>query len=195
MNYRVLKSSICLSWVILVACFVIKAFGGDWFGVVYTNTWLEDNPIYASLIFSFTSYILFLTYYKAIAEVYSFKPWIDVALLIYFIGISFLKVNVIDSSFHILLDLTANFVIPALLLWYVSPKPKSQCFRKFIRIVVAFALNCGFQSISVMIRGLPTGVVISNMLTQLIMSLDVLIMLVLYWLYALYYKEKGGESK
>lgn len=195
MNYKVLGRAIFLSWIVLIACFMVKAFGGDWFGIIYDNTWLEENPTWSTVIFSCTSYVLFMIYYMAIAEVPRFKTWVHVSLLIYFIGIAFLKVYILSTEFHILLDFISGLGIPAFLIWYVAPKPKSASAKKLIRVVVAFALNCGFQSISVMIRGLPTGVVVSNMLTQLIMSVDVLIMLVLYWLYSLYYKAKGGETE
>ena len=195
MNHKVLKTSICLSWIILVICFIVKAFGGNFFDIANESTWLEDHEIYSVIIFSCTSYIMFTVYYMAIAEVSHFKIWIHIVLLPYFIGISLLKVLVLGTEYHIFLDISSNFIIPALLILYVANKPKIKSIKKMIRIAIAFALNCGFQSISVLVRGLPTGVVVSNMLTQLIMSLDVLIMLVLYWLYSLYYKEIGGEKE
>ena len=195
MNHKVLKTAICLSWIILVICFIVKAFGGNFFDIVDKSTWLEDHEIYSVIIFSCTSYIMFTVYYMAIAEVSHFKIWIHIVLLPYFIGISLLKVLVLGTEYHIFLDIFSNFIIPALLILYVANKPKIKSIKKMIRIAIAFALNCGFQSISVLVRGLPTGVVVSNMLTQLIMSLDVLIMLVLYWLYSLYYKEIGGEKE
>lgn len=195
MNYKVLRKAIFLSWVILVMCFIIKAFGGDWFDIANESTWLEEHTWWSVIIFSCTSYIMFTIYYMAIAEVPHFKIWIHIVLLPYFIGVSSLKVLVLSTEFHILLDFLSGLGIPAFLIWYVSPKPKSESAGKLIRVVVAFALNCGFQAISVMVRGLPTGVVVSNMLTQLIMSFDVVVMLVLYWLYSLYYKETGGEKK
>ena len=195
MNHKVLKTAICLSWIILVICFIVKAFGGNFFDIANESTWLEDHEIYSVIIFSCTSYIMFTVYYMAIAEVSHFKIWIHIVLLPYFIGISLLKVLVLGTEYHIFLDISSNFIIPALLILYVANKPKIKSIKKMIRIAIAFALNCGFQSISVLVRGLPTGVVVSNMLTQLIMSLDVLIMLVLYWLYSLYYKEIGGEKE
>ena len=195
MNYKVIRRAICLSWITLVACFIIKAFGGNWFDIANESTWLEEHPGWSILVFSCTSYIMFNIYYMAIAEVKHFKIWIHAVLLPYFIGVSCTKVLVVSTEFHLLIDFLSGLGIPALLVWYITPKPKKASYEKMIRVVVAFALNCGFQAISVMVRGFPTGVAVSNMLTQLIMSLDVVIMLVLYWLYSLYYKEKEGEKK
>ena len=45
MNYKVFYRAICLSWIILIACLIIKAFGGDFFDLDVESTWLEEKPI------------------------------------------------------------------------------------------------------------------------------------------------------
>lgn len=195
MNYKVFYRTICLSWIILIACIIIKAFGGDWFEIDTSNTWLEEHEWASIAVCSLTSYVMFTFYYMAIAEVTHFKIWVHILLFPFFAGIAVLKIKFIPEAYLSLLDLFLGIGVPALLIWFVSPKPKKGCITRMTRVLVAFALNCGFQSISVMVRGFPTSVVVSSMIGQLIMSLDVLIMLVLYWLYSLYYKLKGGEEK
>ena len=194
MNYKVFYRAICLSWIILIACLIIKAFGGDFFDLDAESTWLEEHEWVSIAVCSATSHIMFTFYYMAIAEVPRFKIWVHILLLPFFAGITVLKIKIVSTQFHLFLDIASNFLIPVFLLWYSTEKPRKGVFSRFIRILVAFALNCGFQSISVMVRGLPTGIVVEGILGQLIMSLDVLIMLVLYWLYSLYYKAKGGEK-
>lgn len=190
MNCKVLRTSIYLSWILLIACFIIKALGGNWFEIAYQSTWLEEHKYCSVLVFSITSYILFNLYYMAIVEVKHFKFFVHILLVPYFIGISFVKVFILDSNIHLILDIVSGILIPMLILWAYLPKPKKQNSGRMIRVILAFVLNCGFQAISVMVRGFPTGVVVSNMLTQVIMSLDILIMMALYWFYSLYYKKE-----
>lgn len=195
MNYKVFYRAICLSWITLIFCIIVKSFGGDWFTLDVESTWLEEHEWASIVICSITSYIMFTFYYMAIAEVTHFKIWIHILFLPFFLGVTILKIRFIPEAYLPLLDLFLGIGIPALLIWFVSEKPKKGCLTRMTRVLVAFALNCGFQSISVMVRGFPTSIVVSSMAGQLIMSLDVLIMLVLYWLYSLYYKSKGGEQK
>lgn len=65
--------------------------------------------------------------------------------------------------------------------------------RDYFRIIIAFCLNCGFQAISVMIKDAAVDVTVTNMLVQLVMTIDVFIMLAIYWLYSLYYKKEVRE--
>ena len=52
MNHKVLKTAICLSWIILVICFIVKAFGGNFFDITNESTWLEERGEKPPLLFS-----------------------------------------------------------------------------------------------------------------------------------------------
>lgn len=195
MNSLVLRRAIVLSWTVLVVCFILKALGGDWFSITVSSTWLEEHPWVAVLAGALSNYLLFTLYYLAICEVTRFKAWIHISLFPYFFLVSCLKMFLVPSNFYIVLDLVSNFVIPALLIIEQKGRPKKEHIRAYFRILSAFAFNCGFQSISALVRGISAAGVIDSLLVQFIMSIDVLIMLLLYWLYSLYNKmeeEKMG---
>ena len=62
-----------------------------------------------------------------------------------------------------------------------------------MRPIIAFVLNYGFQAISVTIRSVVVDITVTNIIVQFLLSFDVLIMLVLYWLYTLL--DEGGEME
>lgn len=66
MNHKVLRTAICLSWIILVICFIIKVLGGNWFTLNYTSTWIEEHIWACILISIVTNYVLYNLYYLAI---------------------------------------------------------------------------------------------------------------------------------
>lgn len=180
MNRNVIRAAIVVSWVILVACFVIKVLGGNWFEILIEGgmgSMIDNSIVLSMVICSLSSYVLFNFYYLAICERRNFKIWVHLLLIPYFAGITILKIFV-DARYHILVDLLSNFVVPFLLVLKTN--------RKFFRIIIAFVLNCGFQAISVMIRNASfTTISQGSLLVELILSIDVTIMLILYYLYSL----------
>lgn len=194
MNSKVLRTAICFSWILLVACFIIKCLGGNLFSMEITSTWLEEHSWAEILVCTASSYILFSLYYLAICEVLHFKWWVHVSLIPYFAGISALKILVLPYNLYLVIDLVSNFIIPFLLVLMVNGKPKKEHKEKYFRIIVAFVLNCGFQLISTMVRQIGVTVIVENTLAELIMTIDVVIMLLLYWLYSLLNKKKEVEG-
>lgn len=189
MNHKVLKRAIDLCWGILIVCVFCKAIGGDWFATTLSNSKIENNLFVIISISSITSYILFSFYYLAICRVKRLPIWVHVALLPYFICLTTLKALLIPSNFHLLVDCLSNFVLPFLLLALCNRTFKIDR-RDRLRIAVAFCMNSGFQTISVLIRSISVSVTIVGFLPQLILTIDVLIMLILYWLYSLLYKKE-----
>ena len=193
MNHKVLHCSIYLSWIILVVCCIIKVFGGNWFTLNHTSTWLEEHVLAQIFISIATNYILFNLYYLAICQKVHFNWWIHLALFIYFIAIILIKIFLIPTNLYFVLDLISNFIVPALLVFKCIGRPIHKHKRDYFRIIIAFCLNCGFQSISVIVRDVSVDVVVTNLLVQLVMTIGVFIMLVIYWLYSLYYKKEVND--
>lgn len=194
MNKKVFERAIEISWIVLVLCFIVKMAGGNWFATIVTSTWLETSVAGQIVLASLTSYILFSIYYMAICEVRNFKWWVHLSLFPYFVGVTCLKVFVVPTRLYVVLDLLSNFVIPAVLLMLINGFPKKRDAKKYFRIVVAFVADCGFQLISTLVKDAVVGVLIQSMVVQLVMTLDVFIMLTLYWLYSLYNKKKEEEK-
>lgn len=190
MNKNVLRTAIGAAWIVLIVFLLIKVLGGNWFELLideHVGAMIDSNIFLSTAICVFSSYILFNLYYLSICERRNFSAFIHLALIPYFAGITILKLF-IDARFHILLDLVSNFVIPFIL-----------CFRtnkKYFRIIIAFVLNCGFQSISVMIRNSSFSIISQgSLLVELLLSVDVTIMLVLYYLHSLYGNIKKKEEQ
>lgn len=189
MTLKTLRRAIDLAWIILVVCFVIKVLGGNWFAIDNTSKWLEEHLWVYIILCTMTSYILFNLYYLAICEVPYLKWWIHVALVPYFVAVTVIKAF-IPTDFYLLIDLVSAFIVPALLIFKELGKPKKAHFKKYFRIVIAFALNCGFQAISTMVRDVAIKVVVTDFFSTLILTLDVFVMLTLYWLYTLKHKKE-----
>lgn len=128
MNRKVLKKAIEIAWCILVACFVIKVAGGNWFAVNIESPYFDKTLWLMAIVFSFTSYSLFTFYYLAICEVRNFKLWIHLALIPYFIGVTFLKTYLIPANFTVLIDLISMFIIPYILLTLSPGSHKKKSF-------------------------------------------------------------------
>jgi hypothetical protein len=190
MNHRVIRKAIGICWIILVGCFLVKAIGGNWFASNLVVPEIESNITLISIISSVTSYILFTFYYLALCGVKNFKIWVHLALIPYFFIITLLKVFVITNRFYILLDILSNFIVPALLITYVNKGFKNTKSGDYFKIIIAFCLNSGFQTISVIVRDISVNVIITGFIPQLVLTLDALIMLILYWLYSLLFKKE-----
>ncbi len=133
MNEKVLRRAINVSWIILIACFVIKAFGGNWFEVMVDNPkvlaagkYISERAWLAIPISTCTSYILSNLYYLAICQKSSFKWYIHLALVPYFVGITTAKYY-IPKQYGLLLDLVTLIVIPYILL---ATPPYKNFFQK-----------------------------------------------------------------
>lgn len=181
MNKHVLRMAICVSWILLIVASLFKALGADWFelSIDYERfAFLDTNIWAASAVCSCTSYIMFNIYYLAICERKHFKWWVHLAFLPYIIGSTILKMF-IDARYHILVDSITTIVIPIILVFKTN--------KKYFNIIIGYVFNWGFGAISAFIRNLaPTTVATGSLISELVMSLDLVIMLVLYWLYSLY---------
>lgn len=188
MNKYVLRTAIGVSWITLIVCAVVKVLGANWFelsidpekfAIVDTNIWIQIA------LCSVTSYGMFTLNYLAICQEKRFKWYIHVSLIPYFIGITAAKLFM-PAQYHFLVDLVTAIAIPLVLVRFTN--------RKYFRVIVGYVFNWGFQAISVFIRNIiPTEVASGSILVELVLSLDVIIMLVLYWLYSLYDKIKEEE--
>lgn len=189
MNRKVLGISISIAWIVLIACFVVKSLGGNWFELLDSSgvfDILNTNLIVSTIVCAIWSSIMSTFYYLAVCERKHFRLITHILLVIYFIAIAVVKIF-ISANYYILFDLLSGFIVPFILVFKTN--------KKYFRIIIAYVLNCGFQAISAAVRNLaPFEIVNGSLFVELLLSLDVLIMIVLYYLYTLYENSKKEEK-
>lgn len=202
-NKSALKTAIIISWIVLAVCFIIKIFGGKWFEIETSNgtfskvcafidnhLWLQD--IIAFLTSLFAASLLNLSVLKQ--RKFNTKQFVIVftcAFIYFIVAILGERLNnEIISIISFILSLVPICICPIIL----SKKP--------IRSIMAFVLYAVFQTVSVIVKGLAiTKINGDSSLIALIFSIDVYIMLVLYYLYANSIKDnknkinKKGDSE
>ncbi len=186
MNKRVIKTAIIISWIVLAVCFIIKIIGGKWFNIATNNkTFISvcafiDKHLWLQDIIAFATSLLVATLLNlAVLKQRKFK-------LLQFI------IVVICVATHFAVAVVGEYLqnkIISIISFALGIIPTCICpmilSRKPLRSIVACALYLGFQGISVVIKGLAiTQISNESSLVSLIFSIDVYIMLILYYLYA-----------
>lgn len=185
---RYLKRVIIVCWIALAICFGIKLFGGNLFEIMCENENFikvceyADNHFWAyyllATIFSFVNTYFFVL---AIIQEVKFKKWqLLVVILTVVIG------NIIKSFSDIgglIFDIWQAIVMPAV---FTVGTPK-----KHKNILIANGLLLVFQIISLVTRNIGFKILSnSSALISSIFNIDLIIMVVLYYLYSNLIKEK-----
>lgn len=179
---RYLKRVIIVCWIALAICFGIKLFGGNLFEIMCENEnfikvcTYADNHFWAyyllATIFSFVNTYFFVL---AIIQEVKFKKWqLLVVILTVVIG------NIIKSFSDIgglIFDIWQAIVMPAV---FTIRTPK-----KHKNILIANGLLLVFQIISLVTRNIGLKILSnSSALISSIFNIDLIIMVVLYYLYS-----------
>jgi len=199
MSKRVLKLAIIISWVSLIIALIIKLVGGSWYNAAFSSefmlrldAFLERHYWAQVIVFSVASYIGFNLYYLAICQKRNFGKFLHIALLPYFVLVSIIKVimfNIGATNWGLLIDAVSLVVIPIILLG----KPK----KKHLRVIMALVAYVVFVVISLGAKSVSLGsVIVESTLTEVVLSFDLYIMLLLFYLYVLYNtKEKVNNEQ
>jgi hypothetical protein len=186
-NY--LKRVIIVSWIALAFCFVIKIFGGNLFEIACANENFiavcdyADNHLWAYFLIGATHCFISLYFYMlAILQQLSFKKHQLVVVTITVIVGSCIKIW--NSNAGWVFDIWQMFIMPALFL--------KTNFKKYFRIVLGAAFLILFQFISMITKNIALdGMTNDGTLVNVIYSIDVFIMSILYYLYSNQLKKEG----
>lgn len=194
-NYKqiVLKRAIILCWVLLAICFIVKIFGGNFFNIVCENKKFisvcdyVDRHIWLQFIIGcISSYITYALFYLAICR----KLWFAKSELIFlivsipiFVGLRILANLHLIGLLSLFVNIIQYFIIP----FFIKRDKSLLCSRWFIPyMVIGNVLNLVFQFVSLIIKNLSIFKLLTdNFLIAIIFSIDVFIMLVLYYLYSI----------
>ena len=179
---RYLKRVIVVCWIALAICFGIKLFGGNLFEIMCENENFikvceyADNHIWANIIISFIVCLAHLYFYVlAICRKIKFdKIKLYIVLSTALVG-TFIKV-LTPPIFGIIFDVWQLILLP---FCFIDKRWKS-----VLRVLIANILLFGFQFISMIIKNIGVSVLGESVLVGTIFSLDVIIMIILYWGYS-----------
>lgn len=188
-NYEevVLRRAINICWVLLAICFVVKIFGGNFFDIVCNNEkFVEfcsyvDNHLWCKfLIGSITSSFTSLLFYLAMCRTKKYS--LKYILFIIFECIFFVALKLQCQELNFLYNIVQCFIIPL----FLPRGKKAIVVNWFVRyLIYGNILNIGFQAISLFVKSVPVTLAISKSYFVLsILSIDVIIMLALYYLYS-----------
>lgn len=187
-NKTVIKRALWLCWLLLIICFIIKLIGGNFFEKSTTNktfiticNFIDNHAILKYTILYCFGYASVLIY--CLTTALKFKPTRkDIIIYSVVFTICFVtKIVLIEtnlSKYNLLID---SIILIGLFNLYFS--------RNIGITLVSLGLNFLFQLISLLTCNLPIKIINDNFLIGLFYNLDIYIMLILYWLYANYYKE------
>lgn len=189
---KYLQRVIIVSWIALIICFVIKLFGGNLFEIACTNeTFIAicdyaDTHLWANYLISALYCFISLYFFTlAIMQKTKYKAWQLIILILTVLGGTALKIW--NSTYGLYFDIWQVILMPIIFL--------NKEFKKWLNVIIANILLFGFQIISMCTKNIEFGVLGDSILVGAIYSIDVLIMLILYFAYANVINNKDKDKE
>lgn len=195
---KAVRRAIILCWVMLIVCFIIKLFGGNWFEIICNDEhfifvcgfidahWFIKYPaMYISYILSLFFVILSCSLIK--------KPNIKQFFLI--IGLLTISwaINFFSNIAKTIFEIVVVLILPTVLNTkaFLGNQQKTMSFKtSWFMGIIGYALIALFQVISLITRNIGIKNIGDNTLTTLILMVDYYIMVFLYYLYSCKIKMK-----
>ena len=196
---RPIKRAIVLCWIMLVACFAIKLFGGNWFEVACTNEHFSmicgfvderlalQNAI-ALILYVLSTTIIMLSSARAPSPTKKQLAFLVVCVSSIW-ALQYLSLTakaVVEMSFFLFCPFLLNLVVEKRAI------TKRAFFVEILFGAIGIALTWAFQLLSLITRNFGVSFVGDETLVALILMVDYYIMIVLYYLYV---KSKEGGNK
>lgn len=172
----ILKKTIIISWSILLLCMFVKIFGGNYFEIIVTNKRFIsvcdfiDNNIILKYGLRYLSYLFVMMTISA--ALINSKTNKKDKLIWILILITINSLRLISSYLGLFLD--ALYFIG--ITYFYEHKIFKGVFADILIIV--------FQAISLITRNFGISIVVTNSLTEIILSIDYYIMILLYYLHS-----------
>lgn len=192
-----IKRAIILCWIMLVACFAIKLFGGNWFEVVCTNEHFIKFCYFIDESFILREFLMLISYFIStflILVCASSKSKLSKKQSIY-ISISLVFVfltKYISANTKTFIEIVNTFTSP-IIVNYIEEKDLKKCIKLYWKNgIIAYLIVFTFQFISFITRNIGIKYVDDNSFVSLILLIDYYLMILLYYLNN---KLKKGELK
>lgn len=195
MNRKVVIRTIICCWSALFVCAIIKLCGGNWFEVASgSGNFLKfcnyaDNHLW--LKYTLNCAMALILNSLCLLAIMSRKRFTKLQMAIFFPLIIFMSIIGWYSS---ITNTILSFVLYFIPIFFL----KDKIGIRILKCVMGIVLIIAFQFISLFIKNVGTLFVnTENTITEIILNLDSLIMVGLYYLYSNYFKlkklEKGGN--
>ncbi len=178
-----LKQLIIMCWITVICYSIIKIFFPTCFEIVCESESfikfgeLADSSFLLKVIIGLcSSYLCYWLYYGALLSKFWLSKRETIIFLCALVPLTILKVW--NANLGLISDIALLFIIPIIFM-------KQNKVKIFPNILIAFALNLGFQVISAFTKNLSIGYLPDDNGTaiSLIYIIDVYLMLGLYYLY------------
>ena len=171
----------------MIACFLIKIIGGNWFELICGNQnfiniceWLDNNLITRSIIYAVLYFLsgslIILAQLKQ--KIKDNNSLIIIAIILITAIIRQLYSN---RSIDGIMDLIVLILLPLI---FNIIKDKKVKINKLLRIFIGVIIVFCFQLISQITRNIGINYVDENCIIGFILSIDYYIMIILYFLYS-----------
>ena len=191
---RYLKRVIVVCWIALAVCFGIKLFGGNLFEIMCENENFIKVCEYADNHF-WVRYIMGLL--NAIVSIYFFIlavcgkiKYTKTQLIILCVSMPVCNfIKMCHTMIGLICDVCQMILLPSLFI-FMDKTDKKRLIWVFVGNILLFI----FQTISLFVKNLQFGILVdtNNVVTNTIFSIDVILMVVLYYLYSNSIQKKGG---
>lgn len=186
---RYLKRVIVVCWVALAICFGIKLFGGNLFEIMCNNENFikvceyADNHFWAYyLINALYCFVMLYFFTLAICGKKSFRKW-ELLVVIATVIVGTL-VKYFNQYIGLVFDVWQVIIMPCV---FTTKEPK-----RHIYVIPANVMLFIFQAISMFVKNIEFGVLTDKgVLVSIIYSIDVLLMILLYYGYSNIISKKG----
>lgn len=200
-NYKqvVLGRARTICWVLLFVCFTIKLFGGDFFNIICNNErfvkfceFVDGSIAMQFLIGTISSYVTYSLFYLAILRKSWFKTW-ETIFMIVSIPL-FVALRIWATSNGVLVGLTIINVVQFFIIPFIFKRSnKVLCLRWFMpTYIYGNFVNLFAQIISAFIKNVEIAPIFDYFLVAIIYSIDMYLMLGLYYLYSI--NNKGDRK-
>lgn len=194
---RPIKRAIILCWIMLVACFAIKLFGGNWFEVVCTNEHFSnfceyvENNIFINQSLSTIVYIVSQTFIVLSVCLIPKPNKKQLAFII--ISLFALRMSrYINQNLKSVLEFLYILLIPLLIDLISGVSVKQSLKTKWYLGILGNVFILGFQVVSMITKNVGFKLLNDNLVVTYILLIDYYIMVALYYLYV---KLKTEETK
>ena len=179
---RYLKRVIIVCWIALAICFGIKLFGGNLFEIMCENENFikvceyADNHVWADFVLS-SLYCFVSLYFLVLAMCgkYKYERWQLIVLIVTVLVGTIVKIY--SNILGVVFDVWQGIIMPCL---FTLKSPNRHKF-----VVLGNGLLLVFQMVSIFVKDIDYIIVTDyGLLTGIIYSLDVLLMIFIYYLYS-----------
>ena len=190
-----IKRTIILCWVMLVICFIIKLFGGNWFEIICTNEhfiqvcdFIEHNR-FVYLLCSVLIYTIPTVFAILAMSLIPHPNKVQITITSFSLIIVCLS-QIISMNLKSILEFVVFVTLPIMLNFLKNTKKsikiaiKKYWYCGFVGYLIIFA----FQILSLITKNIGIKITSDSVLTTFILLIDYYIMLCLYYLYIKLYK-------